>query len=254
MNHIPFIIVSVVSFCMVFTFSSLYIGNNSNLKPLPLSILILHVFAYFVIYKTHYYALLIEAGFVFCLVGDIMLMFYDPKNNNHVYLIASGASFMIARLLMSLAFLVFPYKKSPEKCVDVSVKKVGLVFIPIFVYSFGAGTFFCFSVGGIVGFFLFLYFIIVGVQMFFAFLRVGGFKGESFLAQSLGVLGTLLFTISDTLLFFGMFIAETKHGNSVSILLYWSGMYCIAISVVRNTYHDLEKAGLFGYFPESVDY
>ena len=93
-----------------------------------------------------------------------------------------------------------------------------------------------------------IYIVIIGIQLFFSLLRVGTFVGiESIVPQILGVLGTLLFTISDTLLLWNIFLTTIPKSSNISISLYWLGMYIIMISIVRNSKYSFEKHNFAGY-------
>ena len=79
-------VVSLIILLVVVTLYDCYLLNQPDnihvrfvLKPIPVSIMILNVFVYFAIYRMHVYAILISGALLFCLLGDILLMFYVPS-------------------------------------------------------------------------------------------------------------------------------------------------------------------------------
>lgn len=263
-KHKGFTISAVVSLIILLVVVTLYdcylLGQPDNihvrfvLKPIPVSIMILNVFVYFAIYRMHVYAILIGGALLFCLLGDILLMFYVPsilEYDNILFLIVGGISFFIARGIMSLAFGVYPYRNNKEKCIDTNIKKTVLIGLIVFVYTVGMIVYLDISIKGdlIMKIVIPIYIIAMGVQLFVSLLRIRGFKEETLKAQLLGVFGTLLFTVSDTMLLWNIFISVIPYGDAISITLYWGGLYLIMISIVRSETYETEKSVITRYLP-----
>ena len=152
-----------------------------SLKPIPVSLLILNIISYFIIYRMHVYAILIEVALLFCLLGDILLMFYVPtipKYNNILFLIVGGGSFFIARGIMSLAFAVYPYRNNKERCIETSIKKIVFIGIIMFIYTVGMIVYFTLKskADTVIKILLPIYFISMEIQLFMALLRIRTFK------------------------------------------------------------------------------
>jgi hypothetical protein len=77
------------------------------------------------------------------------------------------------------------------------------------------------------------YFMIMSLQLATSILRFKGFSDELISSQILSIVGTCLFTISDTILLISLLISEIKYGEVISISMYWLGIYFIGISVHR---------------------
>jgi len=187
----------------------------------------------------HFYAALIQLSLFFCLLGDIGLMFYIPSiplYDNPVLIILSGTSFFIARVLMTLAFLIYPFRGFNEKIIPVSFKKAVLVSIIPFIYFVWSLVYFIINMKpGTIKIILPIYYLIMSINLFTSLLRIKSFEEETLKSQILGAVGTILFTVSDSLLFWVLFIDSVKYGDVISILFYWSGMYLISLSVVRTS-------------------
>ncbi len=249
-EHPRFTILALISLIFVLLIVCLYGYNviiypsklniRFGLKPVPLSILIANVLFYFTIYRIHIYALLIGFSFLFCLIGDILLMFYIPtieKYKNILFLIFGGISFFIARVIMSLAYGIYPFKNNnnKEQCIDMNIKKIALIGLAIFIWIMSMCIYFPLnmSTNTIMKILIPTYFIVMGINLSMSLFRIKGFQEETLRSQLFAVIGTVLFTASDNLLFWNLFIYEVQYGDIISITLYWIGMYFIMISIVR---------------------
>jgi hypothetical protein len=247
-EHPKFTILALLSLIFILFIVGLYdynviiypnkINIRFGLKPVPLSILIANVLFYFIIYRVHIYALLIGISFLFCLIGDILLMFYIPpieEYNNVLFLIFGGISFFIARVIMSLSYGIYPFKNNKEQCIDMNIKKIVLFGVVIFIWTMSMCIYFPLNMNSdtIMKILIPMYFIVMGVNLSMSLFRIKGFEEETLRSQLFAVVGTVLFTASDNLLFWNLFIYEIPYGDIISITLYWIGMYFIMISIVR---------------------
>lgn len=261
-EHKRFTILALLSLICIFMIIGLYDYNTVvypnklnvrfGLKPIPLSILIADVLFYFIIYRMHTYALLIGISFSFCLIGDILLMFYIPsieRYNNILFLIFGGISFFVARVIISLAYGVYPFKSNKEYCIDMNIKKIVLIGIFTFIWTTVMCVYFTLNMnsGVVMKILLPIYFIMMGVNLSMSLLRVKGFTEETLRSQLFAVMGTVLFTASDSILFWNLFINEIPYGDVISITMYWVGMYFIMISIVRTSSALDEKHVTIGY-------
>lgn len=265
MVHKIFRYVSLVSFIIILAIGLVYnyfivnkpseLNYRFGLKPIPITIIIIDVFIYFLMYRVHIYALLMQMGFLFCLLGDILLMFYIPTipvYNNQIFLVVGGTSFFIARVVMSLAFGVYPYKSKSEKRLKTNVKKTVLTGIIPFIYTTYLIIWFAINMKNTtMTALLSFYIVMTGIQLFLSLLRINGFEEETLISQILGVLGTVSFTISDTLLFWNIFLKSIPYGDVISISLYWFGMYLLMVSIDRNSnfIHDKSNSILYLQLP-----
>ena len=196
-------------------------------------------------------------GLLFCGLGDISLMFSDSNISQpgKLLFIIGGTSFFIGRAVITLAFIIYPYRNKPDKRIDFTVIKIVFMLIIPITYTTWMIIYFCIVVkDNMMVSMLSIYIFLMGIQLFFSMFRLKGFNDESLIPQVLGVSGTILFNISDTLLFWNIFIYPIPYGNIISILFYWLGIYLLTISIVRNNNFDIEKGNDNLYFNNIIDY
>lgn len=233
-----------------------YLYKNSNplvlfiIKPLPVCLMITCGFVYMCMYKIHCYAQQMTISLWMCLIGDVFLMFYSPPEFEEFgMLILGGVAFFVARVCMSVTFLLYPYSFShPCLSLPLSVKgnryRLLIALILSVGYLAAAITFVILKHLDIgMSIFLFIYLLSMSLQLCCACLRVGGFEIEIKGSQVFGLIGTILFTISDSLLLYDMFIDSISMSNIISINLYWLGLYFLTISMVRSDSYRIEKSG-----------
>ena len=252
-DHKNFRIVCIINFILICVIAIIYftvpgVVDKFILKPIPLILLILNVGYYFIIYKCHTYALLLQGGFNFCLIGDVLLMFYIPsipKYNKPLLLISGGGSFFISRILFSLMFLIYPYKDVSERIIKVSVLKSVLSGIVPMILSVCLISYFSNIIPEkILAILLSLYICLMNLQLWLSLLRIKGFEEESMISQIFGFVGTLFFNISDILLFVNLFNNTVIIPDNITMSFYWLGMYILMISVVRSSNFEREKKSM----------
>lgn len=263
-NHINFLSVAAIIYILIFIIICIYdyllycIENHITyddmyiyiLKPIPTSLLIVLTIVYFIIYKVHLYSLCTLVGFIFCLLGDIFLMLYPRFTNDNNFIIDGGIMFFFARICMTVSLIFYPYinlhayKKLHISFNRKNLKKFIIIFIPTLLFSVGFGIYFLKTMKNVFkGISIFFYFLSMGLQLFLSIYRLGEFKIESMLSQGLMIVGTALFTVSDTLLLFYMYIDKFYNGDMISISLYWISMCFISSSIIRNKQYIIEKNG-----------
>ena len=251
-NHTIFNIVSVISLIVIVLVVGTYdyglITEPTNttlryvLKPIPLFVMVILPIFYFILYRLHIYALLIEMVLLFCLIGDVSLMFHNSPGD-HVLLIIGGASFFIGRIIMSLAFIIYPFKSSQDVYINITKFKLILAILVGLGYTIAMAIYFVIYMNTTVllKILLPIYLLSMGSNLTTSILRLGGFSQETLRSQIFGMVGTLLFIISDTLLFWDLFINYVKYLEIVSITIYWAAMYLITISIIRTNSYESEK-------------
>ncbi len=156
------------------------------------------------------YKALLLIGLGFSLLGDIFLML--PRER----FIAGLVSFLVAHLFFITAFIghTGPYWNIPFLVpvavyivlfLAVLLRHTGKMRLPVVVYALVLGVFLWQAAG--------LY----------------GFHPEK--ASAFGVLGALLFVLSDSLLAFNKFVKTLKWAPGVLMVLYWAALYCLALSI-----------------------
>lgn len=243
----------------------LYQGSNSLalfiIKPLPVCLMMASGFIYMFIYSLHCYAQQMTISLLMCLIGDVLLMFYSPPEFEFAeMIILGGVAFFVARICMSVTFLLHPYSFSKS---GISIKENPYRFVLSGIFSLGylaAATTILIRehLDVLMTILVFIYLLSMSFQLGCACLRVRGFKIETLTSQLLGLAGTILFTISDSLLLYDMFMAYGRFASPtwvmqilidsglskiISITLYWLGMYLLTISMVRNSSYQIEKTG-----------
>lgn len=248
-GHKIFRISCIISLVLIIITAIIYFVVDSIidkfiLKPIPLLILIFNIGYYFIIYRVHIYAMLLEGGFILCLIGDILLMFYIPtipKYNKPILLIVGGGSFFIARILFCLIFLIYPYRDVPERIIKSSVIKLILSGVIPLILSICLVSYFSNTIPEkTLVILLSLYIILMNLQLWLSLLRIKGFGEESMISQIFGFVGTLFFNVSDILLFVNLF-SSVVISDEITMSFYWLGMYILMISVVRSSNFEREK-------------
>jgi len=247
MGHIKFIISSSLTLIIFTIFVVMYdytlITNSNNtllmFKPIPLTLLIVNVIVYFILYGIHIYALMILFAFLFCLIGDISLMF-----SSNVNLLIGGLSFFIARLVFSLAHVSYSEKNTgiifSHKVINK--KKILLMIIATLILVTLESIFFSlYMKSSITGKILVcVYIVSMGINLFTVCNRLD-FDEEMLMCKLLSFIGTLLFIVSDIMLLVTMFDTVYPYANVISITIYWVSMFLIMLSVVRNRNYETEK-------------
>lgn len=220
------------------------------LKPVPLTCMLVIAISYLLLYGSNIYGIFMTSSLVLCLLGDVLLMLYIPEVPEYSYkvvLLVGGGSFFIARLFLLLGFSLHPnnlkcYKsvesqRSYNSCSELGrwgVIKLILAGTTSILYTIGIMTYFILHTTGVLQFVLPFYCSMMGLNLFTAMLRVREFPEDETLSSQLkGTFGIILFTLSDTILFFDLFTHNVIYGNVVAISLYWIGMYFLTISLKR---------------------
>lgn len=177
---------------------------TSIIKPLPLLLLIL-----FTLRSTQYNRL-IFLGFVFSLVGDILL-------SQMLGLFLPGlVAFLVAHLFYIAAFL--------NRC-RTTLLGSGLIF-----YLIGAGAFALFLQGAIqqlalpVG----IYIFVLVTMLWRAFVQ-----RHSTPVAIWAFVGAMLFVISDSLIGINRFVVDIPYASLLIMATYWPGQYLIYRSTLR---------------------
>ena len=261
-NHILFRSISTVSLVLVLVSASSYFYAEYQgyhmyqifLKGIPNLIMMFQVVSYFLIYKAHPYASYIGISLLLCTFGDIFLDFYtsNAPNSHYMFFVVGGICFVLARITMIVAFTKYPYCSSDSYKMIYNIKKtLILAFIILGLEIMLASYLFVFLYCRLI-YLVLIYTIIMALQLFFSLIRVGGFIGESKKSQILAVFGTILFNLSDIMLFVNIF-GEFRYAiNIISLSAYWLGLYLITISIVRVKNDDFEKHGILLSFPYSL--
>lgn len=247
---VPFLI-SAISFTYL-TLTHGDIGARIGLKTVPICLLSIPIIVYFIIYRITIYSLFTLFALFFCLVGDILLALYDPMIIDMTdigatfYFIVGGVFFFLARLVLSLNFMLKPWKEI--NLIKYSLGRFllvhGLASLPSTVFAILIGIY----IGGFVGWSVAVYvFLGFSVPFSFSILRLNcntlnnESSTESFLSQFLGVMAIALFNISDTLLIVGMFFSNRYDVVLLSDNIYWISMYFLTASIVRTDSEVLER-------------
>lgn len=242
-----FYIVSSVTLILTVVFGGLYnyniLYNKSNipvkfvLKIIPILFILMNTLVYVVIHGSTRYLLLVLLFLMFCMFGDISLMLYIPEieqYNNIWCLIIGGGFFCIARIFISIAFTLY-YKRDIHKTINFT--NVKLVLSLLLSGGFFASMVIIFSlISGsdpIIKILLFIYLVSMSAQIFTSMIRINGYSDEFLSSQIVGFIGTLFFTVSDSILFWSLFIENIYLFENTSISLYWIGIYLISVSVHR---------------------
>lgn len=199
------------------------------------------IFYYFK-YRITIYALLIHLTLFFCLVGDLLLGLYNPDlletvNFKEVYLIVGGFAFLLARMSILLAMILYPstrFKLIRHNYISLILSHL-LFNIPFVIVAFAV---FSSKLPGLIYASIILYILLgFGMQLSYSFLRINAIDGESRYSSIIGFLGILFFNISDILLLVTMF---TNFLPSYCLLIsdniYWLGIFLLSISIVRSPY------------------
>ena len=249
----PYLFLSVISLILILVVTGLYdyyiITQPTNnfaryiLKPIPNILLIIQIIIYTMKYERSTYALLTDLYVSLCLIGDVLLMIYVKGSGEIEYMIIGGAAFLLARVVMSINFLIPSHTNTNPKikirCVtmliSISIAVSYLLCLIVGLFYTGikedAGNDFIYVS-------LIVYFISMAFQLGAAIIRVKGFKDELVSSQLISLGGTVLFNISDNILIYDIFMgdifpANPAYAGALSITMYWISMWLIAVSIVR---------------------
>ena len=186
--------------------------ENPSLKMVfkPLTTLLIIFFAFSRGDAVSAYKTLLLAGLVFALIGDIFLML--PREQ----FVAGLVSFLIAHLFFILAFTgnhgfywnwiylapIFVYF---TLLINILIKHTGKMTLPVIVYSV--------------------------VIMIFVWQAAGRYATLPNSFTVFALYGAILFVLSDSLLAYDKFVKPMKWAHSVVMILYWTALYFLALSV-----------------------
>lgn len=258
MEHKAFRISSLISgICIVAiaaTFNYFSLTNDPRfylkllLKSAPVLILLLLNISYFIHYKVTVYSSLMSFGLFFCLIGDILLSLYDPKfngniNNKNLCLMVGGITFLTARVIFLLMFILYGCKISKYNIKKLLICHIafnapfltlGILNLVYDNYSKISITILIYAIFGF------------GFQLSYSFLRINAIKEESINSCIFGFLGILAFNLSDTLLLITMLTSFFPvYVITISDNIYWTGMFLLTISIVRSKEEFLEKGNYY---------
>lgn len=264
MEHRIFKICGFSALLLIIVFASIYnclVIINSGfeyrivVKTCPMIILTFLIFGYMFIYRVSIYSSIILFSLFFCTLGDILIGIYDPSvayisRNQTIYFIVGGSFFLIARVLFCIMFMFKPYRK-----VDIirhSWKKMILSHIIFMIPFIVLGILNIVKETSFITISVFIYmFFGFGIQLSYAFLRIGALEEESKWSSLFGFIGMFLFNISDILLFISMYTDWVpSYVTPISDNIYWLAIYLICISVVRSSNEYIEKGN--SYIPISL--
>ena len=225
-------------YCYYVTYFPSNLTYRFALKPIPTTLISTLVFSCFIIYGLKLYTCLIEIGIMFCLIGDILLMLYLPEVSQisgykHIqFILAGGSSFFLARVCFTLSYLLLRKPYMRKNYIKPSLyKAMGCLAFPLF-FTVSVGVYFIGTTEGVIKYLLPGYILMMGVQAYISVLRIGH-PNEYLTSQILGSIGAHLFFISDTILFYNVFVETIKYLDIISISIYWLSLYLMSLSVVR---------------------
>jgi len=210
------------------------------LKPIPVTLLIILV-ALLAARRLadKRYALFIGLGLFWSLLGDIFLMF-----DGFAFFLVGLISFAVAHIFYIVAFCSKPAVAGGGE----KLKVKGVLIIPFALYIAGILAVLLLQI--ISGYFstafnssLFkspsavyaapvaVYALIIGTMGWRAAARVGQFgSAERYKSQVLGVVGAVIFAVSDSLLSLNMFLIPIPYATAWVGITYWVGQCLITLS------------------------
>lgn len=208
------------------------------LKIFPSILMLVLTVSYFIIYRITVYTLLTSTFLIFCLTGDVFMGMYH-KGGDFPPLLVGGIFFASSRIIFGVNMMTF------KNCQIIKYKALSLLVSHLIfnLFSLGLILTFYFLTNPPISYLLMAYIGIgFGFEASYAYLRIGQIKNENSLSSIISFIGFILFNLSDTLLFLTLF---TNHFPKYCILisddLYWIGIFCITLSIVRFENSSLEK-------------
>jgi len=206
-------------------------------------------FAYMFIYRVSIYSSIVLFSLFLCSIGDVLIGLYDPSvayiyRSQTIYFVVGGICFFLARVLFCIMFMVKPYTKID--IIHYSWKKMLLSHILFMIPFIILGILNIVKETSFITISVFIYiFFGFGIQLSYAFLRIGVLKEESKWSCIFGFIGMFLFNISDILLFISMYTNWVPtYVIPISDNVYWLAIYLICISIVRSSNEYIEKGKL----------
>ena len=261
MQHKHFIIMTIIIACFYFPvmIMYLYVGISLNvrmaahiLKVFPVFLLIIQTIFYIVTYHRHRYAKFLAFGLLACLTGDFLLeLNFIGSVLSQITFLGAVLSFTVARLYFSFMFLLSPYRRPLEKMQFTRKQKLvfllGLIPTAAFTIYYGIELFKNTSLSSAIPMVILLpvYTLVTIIMCICSFFRLSTFPWESLLSKIVSIVGSILFSISDLLLGFILFVQRFPGDELYILSTYWIGVWLLAFSVVRNWESEaFEKEGV----------
>lgn len=224
-----------------------YVGSfKVGVKVIPVILLLLQTVFYKFKYRCTGYACSLFNGFLFCLIGDILLGFVDTLSTKQDFIlfIVGGLSFSVARICLIIGLHSHPYSGSYG--LSYTKNRVMTCAVPTFIFIIGTIiSFEFFRLGNMLMVTIAdLYLILSGLHVTVSFIRVNEFQHESIISSILAGIGSSIFTISDIILIWNMLAGPVLSLDLLALYMYWLSMYLIGLSVIRNWKDEnIEKLG-----------
>lgn len=216
-----------------------------SLKPIPLSCMAILSIIYMIMYKRHVYSMFFYSGFLFSVIGDVILTLedfhgpYDP----FVFLTMGGICFTFGRFMFISGLLVYPFNDGYE--IEMKPKKImsGISIIVLLTLMVGFVVLIITNISsklesGFTGIYIFLMFF----QSTVSCIRLGAYEEETLRSQIFGCIGSIVYMVSDCVLLINMHVIDDNRvAGTFSRILYWYGMYFLTISLVRTDSSENEK-------------
>lgn len=207
------------------------------LKAMPVLLIIIQCTIYVKIYNFHNYVVGMIFVLIFFLGGDVFLALSDYCNNN-LYFFIGIIFFLIARILLTIVFVINPYGKT--NIIIYKFKKWHICCYTIILLTIPT----CFVViklwikqeinlKNLRLWILLFYVLFCSISCCFSFMRYGLFH-ESTVSIILMAIGISLITVSDTIIGINMFMHKIKYQHIIIISLYWFGCLLMMWSIIRN--------------------
>ncbi len=247
-----------LSLTCIVTYNYLAIKNADvdirwAVKVAPVTFYMIFVMLYILLYRVTVYSILTLTILFTCMLADIFIEIYDIPFENFIdnptlYFILGGIFYFIARILLTILFMLKPYNKISR----IYHERIRLVIshllfqsvyialgITVLVIKFSAVSI-CIALYLSLGF---------GLSQSYAFLRIGHVKNlryeESVLASCLGFVAICLFNIAQLFIIISTYTKILPwYIKLISSNIYWFALALLTISIIRSPSEDTER----GYF------
>lgn len=232
-----FILITVCDIVVIFTGN---VGFRWFFKPLVmLSLILYYCFRTLATSKFDHW---VVAAFAFAFYGDVLLI----KGDTELFFILGVLMFMLCHLFYVKAFT--PINYTLKLLFQDLLKNWWIV---IFLFAIGSSVYWSIysSIGLILKISVALYIFVIIAMTVFAFLRK---PYTSKMSYQSGIVGALLFMLSDAVLAVDMFAYGIPYAKAIIMLTYAAAQYFIAFTFIKESELRSQKHKNSGAFVDNL--
>lgn len=250
MSHKKFVNIIIINTLGVVLIFALYLSLSFYVifNTLFLLVLLLQTAIYMLIYNLHMYSLGIFIFFFLHLVGTTLISI-----PNEICIIFGFVVLMLAKNILGLVFVVFPYGINNIRFI-FKCRKWYIPIIIVFTVTFIIFAVFCvnastayynLSLMNIKIIFSLVCTMFMTISCFLSITRINILKNETQASIIIAITGTIMMLFSNYLDAYNDSVHKLPYGQLLFIIIEWVGLFLISCSIVRNwQFPDVERTGV----------